>query len=60
MKCLEGDLECDLRDTVERNSRWLVSFNAKKTQLVSFEYSANSGVMDIKTSKAVLEELSSF
>ena len=36
------------------------SFNAGKTQLVSFDQSSNSGVIDIKMDKAVLEEKSSF
>ena len=53
-------LESDLRDTVEWGNRWLVSFNAGKTQLVSFDRSSNSGVIDIKMDKAVLEEKSSF
>ena len=57
---MSSDLESDLRDTVEWGNRWLVSFNAGKTQLVSFDWSANSGVIDIKMDKAVLEEKSSF
>ena len=45
---------------MEWGSRWLVSFNAKKTQLAFFSCSYNSGVIDIKMNKAVLEEKSSF
>ena len=57
---MSSDLESDLRDTVEWGNRWLVSFNARKTQLVSFDWLSNSGVIDIKLEKAVLEEKSSF
>ena len=57
---MSSGLESDLRDTVEWGNRWLVSFNAGKTQLVSFDRSSNSGVIDIKMDKAVLEEKSSF
>ena len=57
---MSSGLESDLRDTVEWGNRWLVSFNAGKTQLVSFDQSSNSGVIDIKMDKAVLEEKSSF
>ena len=32
-------LESDLRDTVDCCKKWLVDFNAGKTQLVSFERS---------------------
>ena len=56
---MSSGLESDLRDTVEWGNRWLVSFNAGKTQLVSFDRSSNSGVIDIKMDKAVLEEKSS-
>ena len=57
---MSSSLESDLRDTVEWGNRWRVSFNAGKTQLVSFDQSSNSGVIDIKMEKAVLEEKSSF
>ena len=38
---MSSGLESDLRDTVEWDNRWLVSFNARKTQLVSFAWSFN-------------------
>ena len=38
---------------------WLVDFNAKKTQLVSFDQS-NNGSIDVKIDGSVLEEKSSF
>ena len=36
---LASELECDLRDTVDWGRKWLVDFNAGKTQLVSFDRS---------------------
>ena len=40
--------------------KWLVDFNAGKTQLVSFDQSKNSGAIDVKTDESVLEEKTSF
>ena len=40
--------------------KWLVDFNAGKTQLVSFDWSSNTGAIDVKTNGSVLEEKSSF
>ena len=57
---MSSDFEFDFRDTVEWGSRWLISFNAGKTELLSFDWLPNSGVIDIKMDKAVLEEKSSF
>ena len=34
---LASELESDLRDTVDWGKKWLVDFNAAKTQLVSFD-----------------------
>ena len=34
---LASELESDLRDTVDWGRKWLVDFNARKTQLVSFD-----------------------
>ena len=39
---------------------WLVDFNAGKTQLVSFDWSNNTGAIDVKVDGSVLEENSSF
>ena len=33
---LTSELELDLRDTVDWGRKWLLDFNAEKTQLVSF------------------------
>ena len=40
--------------------KWLVDFNAEKTQLVSLDQSNNSGFIDVKMNGSVLEEKSSF
>ena len=39
--------------------KWLVDFNAAKTQLVSFDQSNNNGSIDVKMDVSVLEEKSS-
>ena len=40
--------------------KWLVDFNAGKTQLVSFDQSNNIGAIDVKMDESVLEEKQSF
>ena len=40
--------------------KWLIDFNARKTQLVSFDWSNNTGTIDVKMDESVLEEKSSF
>ena len=40
--------------------KWLVDFNAGKTQLVSFDRSNNNGSIDVKMGGSILEEKSSF
>ena len=57
---LESELESDLRDTVDCGRKWLVDFNAGKTQLVLFEWSKNTGAIDVKMDGSVLEEKTSF
>ena len=47
-------------ETLERGRKWLVDFNAGKTQLVSFVRSNITGSIDVKMDGAVLEENSSF
>ena len=39
---------------------WLVDFNARKTQLVSFDRSNNVGAIDVKIDGFLLEEKLSF
>ena len=53
---LNSELESDLRDTVDWGRKWLVDFNAGKTQLVSFDRSKNTGAIDVKMDGSVLEE----
>ena len=57
---LASELESDLGDTVDLGKKWLVHFNAGKTQLVSFDRSNNNGYIDVKMDRSVLEEKSSF
>ena len=40
--------------------KWLVDFNARKTQMVSLRQSNNTGTIDVKMDGSVLEEKSSF
>ena len=54
------ELESDLWDTVDSGRKWLVDFNAGKTQLVSFDQFNNTGAIDVKIDGSVLEEKSSF
>ena len=54
------ELEFDLRDTVDWGRKWLVHFNAGKTQLVFFDRFNNTGAIDLKMVGSVLEEKSSF
>ena len=53
-------LESHLRDTVDWGKKWLVDFNAGKTQLVSSDQSKNTGAIDVKMDGSVLEEKPSF
>ena len=55
-----SELESDLRDTVDWGKKWLVDFNAGKTQLVSFDQSNNNGSIDVKMVGSILDEKSSF
>ena len=53
---LTSKLESDLRDTVDCGRKWLVDFNAGKTQLVSFDQYRNIGAIDVKMNGSLLEE----
>ena len=53
---LASELESALQDAVDYGRKWLVDFNAGKTQLVSFDRSNNTGAIDVKTDGSVLEE----
>ena len=57
---MASELESNLRDTVDWGRKWLVDFNAGKTQLVLFDQSKNTGTIDVKMDGSVLEEKTSF
>ena len=57
---MASELELDLQDTVDWGRKWLVVFNVGKTQLVSFDWSKNTGAIDVKMDGSVLEEKTSF
>ena len=61
---LASELESDLPDTMDWGRKWLVDelngFNAGRTQLVSFDWSKNTGAIDVKMDGSVLEEKTSF
>ena len=46
--------------TLDWGKKWLVDFNARKTQLVSFDWSNNDGSIDMKIDGSVLKEKSCF
>ena len=45
---LASELESDLQDTVDRGRKWLVDFSAGTTRLVLFDWSNNTGAIDLK------------
>ena len=45
---------------MEWGRKWLGDFNAVKTQMVSFDWSDNTGAVDVKMDGSVLEEKLSF
>ena len=57
---LVSELESGLQDSVDQGKKWLADFNARKTQLVSFDWSNNTGSINMKMDGSVLEEKSSF
>ena len=55
---LAHERESDPEDTVGWSRKWLVDFNAGKTQLFSFDWSNNFGAIDVKMYESVSEEKS--
>ena len=45
---MASELESDLQHTVDWGRKWLADFNARKTQLVSFDWYNNTGAIDVK------------
>ena len=43
-------------ETLNWGKKWLVDFNAGKTQLVSFDSSNNTASIDVKMDESVFEE----
>ena len=50
---LASELETDLQDTADWGRKWLIEFNAGKTQLVLFDQSNNTGTIDVKLDRSV-------
>ena len=57
---MASELESDVQDTVDWGRKWIVDFNAGKTQLLSFDWSSNTGAIYVKVDGSVFEEKSSF
>ena len=53
---LASELESHLRDTVDWGQKWLVDFNAGKTQLVLFDQFNDTGAIDVKTDGSLLDK----
>ena len=50
---MASELESDLEDTVDWCKKWIVDFNAGKTQLVLFDLTNNNGSIDVKIDGSV-------
>ena len=57
---MASEFESDLEDTVDWGKKWLVDFNAGKTQLVLSDQSNNTDSIDLRMDVSVFEEKSSF
>ena len=57
---LASELESDLEHTVDRSKKWLVDFNAGKTQMVWFDQSNNTSAIDVTVDGSALVEKSIF
>ena len=52
----QTELESDLEETLNRGKKRLADFNFGKAQLVSFDWSNNTGAIEMKMNGFVLEE----
>ena len=52
---LSSELVSDLRNTLDWGMKRIIVFNAEKTELVSFDWSSNSGAINAKMDWSVLE-----
>ena len=57
---MASELEYELQDIVDLGTKWVVDFNAGKTELVLFDRSDNTGAIDVKMDGSVYKEKSSF
>ena len=57
---LATELESDLRDNVDCDKTRLVDFNVGETQLVSFDRTNSTGVIDVKMDESILGKKSYF
>ena len=53
---LVSKLETDLWDIVDSGRKWLVDFSTGKTELISFDWSNNTGTIDVKMGGSRLVE----
>ena len=52
--------DTDLQDTVDWGRKWLADFSDGKLKLVSFDWSNNTGTIDVKMDGSVLDSQSYF
>ena len=52
---LASELKSDLQDNVDWGRKWLVDFNAGKTELVLYDRSCNTGAIDVKIDGTVFD-----
>ena len=57
---LATELKSDLRDNVDCDKTRLVDFNVGETQLVSFDRTNSTGVIDVKMDESILGKKSYF
>ena len=53
---LASELESDLIGTINWDRKWIADFSAGKTELVSFDWSNNTGAIDVQMDGLVLEK----
>ena len=53
---IASDLKSGVLDTVDCGRKWLVDFNAGKTQLVLFDLSNNTVAIDVKMDGSVFDK----
>ena len=57
---LASELESNLQDTKDWGRKSLFDFNAVKTELIFFDWSDNTGAINVKMDESILEENPSF